>query len=49
MFRDYIWTLEEFDLLEKVGVTDFYILKPQEDLIQFKSKFGDESNESEIF
>ncbi len=47
MFRDYIWTLEEFDLLEKVGVTDFYILKPEEDLIQFKKEFGDESNQSE--
>jgi hypothetical protein len=48
MFRDYIWTLEEFDLLKKVGVTDFYILKPEEDLIQFKKEFGDGSNESEI-
>ena len=46
MFRDYIWTLEEFDLLEKFGGTDFYILKPEEDLIQFKKEFGEESNES---
>jgi len=47
MFLDYMWTLQEFDLLEKVGVTDFYILKSEEDLIEFKKKFGDEIDKSE--
>ena len=47
MFLDYIWTLQEFDLLEKEGVSEFYILKPEEDLIKFKEKYGDEIKESE--
>jgi len=40
-FLDYIWTLEEFDLLETDEGTNFYFLKPEEDLIKFKEKYGD--------
>ena len=49
-FLDYIWTLQEFDLLETYGANnDLYILKPEEDLIQFKKEFGDEIEEPETF
>lgn len=40
-FLDYIWTLQEFDLIETDEINNFYFLKPKEDLIKFKEKYGD--------
>lgn len=45
-FLDYIWTLQEFDLLKSEGANDFYILNSEEDLIDFKNEFGDEIKDS---
>lgn len=39
-FLDYIWTLQEFDLLKEEG-NESYLLKPKEELIKFKEKYGD--------
>jgi len=45
-FLDYLWTLEEFDLLEKDNKND-YILKSADVLLKFKEKYGEVINESE--
>lgn len=45
-FLDYIWTLQEFDLLKKDEVNDTYILKPEEYLIKFKTEYGSGIKES---
>lgn len=45
-FLDYIWTLEEFDLLER-DKNDFYILKPEEELDNFRQRYGENIQESE--
>lgn len=44
-YLDYIWTLQEFDLLETDASNDFLILKPENELIKFKEEYGDEIKE----
>jgi ribosomal protein L31E len=45
-FLDYIWTLDELDLLERLD-TDEYILLPEEELNEFLEKYGTVKEEPE--
>ncbi len=45
-FLDYLWTLEEFDLLEKDNKNG-YVLKSADVLLKFKEKYGKVIKESE--
>lgn len=40
-FLDYIWTLQEFDLINQDEKNDLYILKPEKELNSFIEKYGD--------
>ena len=44
-FLDYIWTLQEFDLINQDEKHDLYILKPEEELNSFIEKYGDKRPE----
>ena len=44
-FLDYIWTLQEFNLLKHDEKTDSYILVPEKELDSFIEKFGDKKYE----
>lgn len=44
-FLDYIWTLQEFDLISQDEKHDLYILKPEEELNSFIEKYGDKKPE----
>lgn len=44
-FLDYIWTLQEFNLLTEDEKLEAYILKPQKELNDFKEKYGDKKQE----
>jgi hypothetical protein len=42
-FKDYCWTLQEFDLLDHDEKNDSYILKPENVIDQFINKYGAKS------
>ncbi|KAF5062763.1 hypothetical protein DSECCO2_301500 [anaerobic digester metagenome] len=44
-FLDYIWTLQEFDLISQDEKQDSYTLKPEEELNSFIGKYGDKKPE----
>lgn len=44
-FLDYIWTLQEFDLISQDEKHDLYILNPEEELNSFMEKYGDKKPE----
>ena len=45
-YLDYIWTLQEFNLLDYTEKSDSYTLKPEDDLNKFIEKYGDKSNDN---
>ncbi len=47
-YLDYIWTLQEFDLLEHDEKSDSYIFKPQKELDKFIEKYEDKLAKKEI-
>ncbi|SCG85432.1 hypothetical protein [Methanobacterium congolense] len=44
-FLDYIWTLQEFDLISQDEKQDSYTLNPEEELNSFIEKYGDKKPE----
>ncbi len=43
-FLDYLWTLQEFNLIEYDEKTDSYLLKPEKEFEKFIEKYGDNSS-----
>ena len=47
-FLDYLWTLQELDLLQTDEKTDAYVLKSESELNEFMEKYGQKTTETTI-